>query len=100
MDARIVDHALHPGGVAVRGQALPRVPEIPVVVVEAHRQAVDDARGQVLRIGLPLFARVVLDERLVQRTADQRNALVVEVLRSVPANSPACSTRAFASAGV
>ena len=81
MDARIVDHALHPGGVAVRGQALPRVPEIPVVVVEAHRQAVDDARGQVLRIGLPLLARVVLDERLVQRAADQRNALVVEVLR-------------------
>ena len=81
VDARIVDHALHPGGVPVRGQALPRVPEIPVVVVEAHRQAVDDARGQVLRIGLPLLARVVLDERLVQRTADQRNALVVEVLR-------------------
>ena len=81
MDARVVDHALHPRGVPVRGQALPRVPEIAVVVVEAHRQAVDDARGQVLRVGLPLLARVVLDERLVQRAADQRDALVVEVLR-------------------
>ena len=81
VDARIVDHTLHPGRVPVRGQALPRVLEIAVVVVEAHRQAVDDARGQVLRIGLPLLARVVLDERLVQGAADQRNALVVEVLR-------------------
>ena len=81
VDARVVDHALHPGGVAVRGQALPRVAEVAVVVVEAHRQTADDARRQVLRIGLPLLARVVLDERLVQRTADQRNALVVEVLR-------------------
>ena len=80
MDARIVDHALHPRGVAVGRQALPRVLEIAVVVVEAHRQAVDDARWQVLRIGLPLLARVVLDERLVQGAADQRNALVVEVL--------------------
>ena len=81
MDARIVDHALHPRGVAVGRQALPRVPEVAVVVVEAHRQAVDDARGQVLRIGLPLLARIVLDERLVQGTANQRDAFVVEVLR-------------------
>ena len=81
VDARVVDHAPHPRGVPVRGQALPRVAEVPVVVVEAHRQAADDARGQVLRIGLPLLARVVLDERLVQGTADQGNALVVQVLR-------------------
>ena len=81
MDARIVDHTLHPRGVPVDRQTLPRVHEIPVVIVETHRQTVDDARGQVLRIGLPLLARVVLDERLVQRTPDQRDALVVEVLR-------------------
>ena len=80
-DARVVDHLLHPRGVAVGGQALPRVLEVAVVVVEAHRQAVDDARWQVLRIGLPLLARVVLDERLVQGTADELDALVVEVLR-------------------
>ena len=80
-DARIVDHAFHPLGVAVRGQTLPRVLEIAVVVVEAHRQTLDDRRGQLGRIGLPLLARVVLDERLVQGTADELDALVVEVPR-------------------
>ena len=80
-DARIVDHAFHPLGVAVRGQTLPRVLEIAVVVVEAHRQTLDDRRGQLSRIGLPLLARVVLDERLVQRSADELDALVVQVGR-------------------
>ena len=81
VDTRVVDHALHPRGVAVLGQAFPRVAEVAVVIVETHGQALDDACRQFARIGLPLLGRVVLDERLIQRTADERNALVVEVGR-------------------
>ena len=80
-DARVVDHALHPLGVAVRGQALPRVLEVTVVVVKAHGQALDDGGRQLGRVGLPLLAGVVLDERLIQGAADELDALVVEVLR-------------------
>ena len=80
-DARVVDHALHPLGVAVRGQPLPRVPEVAIVVVEAHGQAFDDGGRQLGGVGLPLLAGVVLDERLIQRATDQLDALVVEVLR-------------------
>ena len=80
-DARVVDHLLHPRGVAVGGQALPRVLEVAVVVVKAHGQALDDGGRQLGRVGLPLLAGVVLDERLVQRAADELNALVVQVLR-------------------
>ena len=81
VDTRVVDHAFHPRGVAVLGQTLPRVAEVAVVIVETHGQALDDACRQFARIGLPLLGRVVLDERLIQRAADQRNALVVEVGR-------------------
>ena len=80
-DARVSDHLLEPCGVAIGGQALPRVFEVAVVVVEAHRQALDDARRQFARVGLPLLGGVVLDERLVQRAPDERNALVVEIRR-------------------
>ena len=80
-DARVVNHALHPLGVAVRGQALPRVLEVAVVVVKAHGQALDDGGRQLGRVGLPLLAGVVLDERLIQGAADELNALVVQVGR-------------------
>ena len=80
-DARVVDHALHPLGVAVRGQALPRVLEVTVVVVKAHGQALDDGGRQLGRVGLPLLAGVVLDERLIQGAADELDALVVQVGR-------------------
>ena len=40
----------------------------------------DDVGRQLARIRLPLFGRVVLDERLVQRPADEGYPLVVEVL--------------------
>ncbi len=39
------------------------------------------ARGQFLGVGLPLLGGVVLDERLVERAADQRDGLLLEVLR-------------------
>ena len=81
MDTWIVDHALHPRCITVLGQALPSVAEVAVVIVETHGQTLDDARRQFARIGLPLLGRVVLDERLIQRTADERDALVVEVGR-------------------
>ena len=81
VDTRIVNHALHPRRVTVLGQALPSVAEVAVVIVETHGQTLDDACRQFARIGLPLLGRVVLDERLVQRSADERDALVVEVGR-------------------
>ena len=80
-DARVVDHLLHPRGVAVGGQALPRVLEVAVVVVEAHGQALDDVGRQLGRVGLPLLAGVVLDERLIQGAADELDAFVVQVGR-------------------
>ena len=81
LDVGVFGHLLDPRRVAVGRQALVLVVEVPVVVVVAHRKAGDDARGQVLRIRLPLLAGVVLDERLVERAADQLDALVVQVLR-------------------
>ena len=45
VDARVVDHLLHPRGVAVGGQALPRVLEVAVVVVEAHGRRLMMAAG-------------------------------------------------------
>ena len=72
---------LHPRGVAVGGQALPRVLEVTVVVVKAHGQALDDGGRQLGRVGLPLLAGVVLDERLIQGAADELDALVVQVGR-------------------
>ena len=80
-DARVVNHALHPLGVAVLRQTFPRVLEVAVVVVEAHGQALDDGGRQLGRVGLPLLAGVVLDERLIQGAADELNALVVQVGR-------------------
>ena len=80
-DARIVDHPLEPGRVPILRQALPGVLEIPVVVVESYRQTIDDRRGQLAGVGLPLLGRVVFDERLIQRASNQRDALVVQVLR-------------------
>ena len=55
--------------------------EIAVVIGVAHGQARDDRSGQVLGIGLPLLAGVILDEGLVQRAPDEADALVIEVLR-------------------
>ena len=39
------------------------------------------AAGSSFGVGLPLLGRVVLEERLVQRTADQADRLLLEVLR-------------------
>ena len=80
-DARVVNHALHPLGVAVLRQTFPRVLEVAVVVVEAHGQALDDGGRQLGGVGLPLLAGVVLDERLIQGAADELDAFVVQVGR-------------------
>ncbi len=80
LDAVVGGHVLQPRGVAVDRQALVGVVEVAVVEGVAHRQPGDVGRGQFLRVGLPLLGGVVLDERLVQRAADQRDGLLLEVL--------------------
>jgi len=80
-DQRVVGHAGQPGAVAIGGQTLIGVVEVAVVVRVAHRKAADDGRRQVLRFGLPLLGGVVHEEGLVQRTPDQRDALLDEVRR-------------------
>ena len=81
LDVRVVGHPLDPRGVAVSRQTLPRVVEVAVVVGVANRQPADDLGGKVLGVGLPLLGGVVADECLVQRAADQGDALLLEVRR-------------------
>ena len=80
-DAGVVGHPGQPGGVAVDRQALPAVGEVAVVVGVAHRQPGDDLGGQLGRVGLPLLGGVAPHERLVQRAADERDRLLLEVGR-------------------
>ena len=81
LDAVVGGHVLQPRGVAVDRQALVGVVEVAVVEGVAHRQPGDVGGGQFLRVGLPLLGGIALDERLVERAADQRDGLLLEVLR-------------------
>ena len=81
LDAVVGGHVLQPRRVTVDRQALVGVVEVAVVEGVAHRQPGDVGRGQFLRVGLPLLGGVALDERLVERAADQRDRLLLEVLR-------------------
>ena len=81
LDALVGGHVLQPGGVPVDRQPLVGVVEVAVVERVAHRQPGDVGGGQLLGIGLPLLGGVVLDERLVERAADQRDRLLLQVLR-------------------
>lgn len=80
-DVRVVHHALEPCAVAIGGQAFVGVREVAVVVGVSNRQAADDRRRQIFRLGLPLLGCVVHEERFIQRAANQRDALLDEVLR-------------------
>ncbi len=77
-DAGVVQDALHHRGVAVLGHALMAVGEVVVVVVEAQRQALEDARRQVGGLRAPLLARVAGQERLVELAPDEAEALLLE----------------------
>ena len=81
LDALVGGHVLQPGRVAVDRQTLVGVVEVAIVEGIAHRQPGDVGRRQLLGIGLPLLSGVVLHERLVERSADQRDRLLFEVLR-------------------
>ena len=57
--------------------------------------------GQLARVGLPLLGGVAADERLVERAADQRDRLLLEVRALRSSSSAACSAiSARASSGV
>ena len=81
LDLRVVDHPLQPRGVAVDRQALVGVVEVAVVEVVADREPADDVGRQLRWVGLPLLRGVAADERLVERAADQRDPLLLEVRR-------------------
>ena len=68
-------------GVAAHGDALIAVVEVVVVVGEAAGEALDDARGQVAAVAAPLLLGVALHERLEDVAADERQRLLLEVLR-------------------
>lgn len=68
-------------GVAAHGDALVAVIEVVVVVGKAAGEALDDARGQVLAVAAPLLLGVALHERLEDVAADERQRLLLEVLR-------------------
>ena len=68
-------------GVAAHGDALVAVVEVVVVVGEAAGEALDDARGQVAAVAAPLLLGVALHERLEDVAADERQSLLLEVLR-------------------
>ena len=68
-------------GVAAHGDALVAVVEVVVVVGEAAGEAPDDACGQVLTVAAPLLLGVALHERLEDVAADERQRLLLQVLR-------------------
>jgi hypothetical protein len=77
----VVGHPLQPRGVPVDRQALVGVAEPAVVERVAHRQPRDDVGAEFGRVGLPLLGGVALDERLIERAADQGDRLLLEVGR-------------------
>jgi riboflavin biosynthesis pyrimidine reductase len=77
-DARHVEDALHQHRVAVLRHALVLVVEVVVVVVEAHRQALQDAGRQFARLQAPLLDGVGLEEGFVQLAADEAQRLLFE----------------------
>ena len=79
LDVGVVSHLGEPGGVAVDRQPLVGVAEPAVLERVADREPGDDVRAQLGRVGLPLLGRVALDERLVERAADQADRLLLEV---------------------
>lgn len=76
-----LEHAGDHLGVAAHWDALVAVVEVVVVVGEAAGEALDDARGQVTAVAAPLLLGVALHERLEDVAADERQRLLLEVLR-------------------
>lgn len=68
-------------GVTAHGDALVAVVEVVVVVGKTAGEALDDAGGQVLAVAAPLLLGVALHERLEDVAADERQRLLLEVLR-------------------
>ena len=80
-DVRVVEETVEERVVARQRNALSIVGKVVDVVARAHGQALDDRRGQVLRVHAPLLARVLADEGAIERFADKGNGLLLEVCR-------------------
>src|SRR5699024_12824972 len=76
----LVGHASEPCGVPVLRKPLIRVAEVAGVVGVANGEARDDRRGELPRVGLPLFRGISANERLIKRPADEADGLVLQVV--------------------
>ena len=76
-----LEHVRDHLGVAAHGDALVAVVEVVVVIGEAAREALDDARGQVPAVTAPLLLRVALHERLEDVATHEGERLLLEVSR-------------------
>src|SRR3712207_7459141 len=61
----------------------PRSTLFPYTTLFRSRQPRDDVGAELARVGLPLLRGIAAHERLVQRAADQRDGLLLEVVRRV-----------------
>ena len=82
-DVGVIENGLDHRGIALFGHALELVEKVVVVVVEAHRQALEDRCGEFGGRATPLFFRVAFEEGLVEIGADEFQRLVLEGLRLV-----------------
>lgn len=81
MNFDAVEQGLDQLVVAADRNALIAVVEVIVVERIADRQALDDEGGQLRAAAAPLLLRVALDELRVDIRADERDGLLLEVLR-------------------
>ncbi|MPL75571.1 hypothetical protein SDC9_21397 [bioreactor metagenome] len=81
LDRRMVEDPLDHRGIAVFRHALETVEEIIVVIVEAHRQPLQDRGRQLGGLHPPLLDRIALEEGLVEIAADEAQRLFLEGLR-------------------
>ena len=75
-------------GVTLLRQRLEFVGQIAIVAIRADRDAATDAGVEILRIELPLFARVVLKEHLVEPLPDLRDDRLLGVARTLDRLAP------------
>ena len=80
-DRRALEQLLDDLRIAADRDALEAVIEIIVVISEAERQPADDKRRQILAVTPPLLLRVALHELLVHIRTNERQRLLLKILR-------------------
>ena len=80
-DIGMIKDARDHRGIAVFGHPLEFMEEIVVVIVEAHRQPLQDRGWQIRGRAAPLLDRIALEEGLVEVATDEAQRLLLEGLR-------------------